>query len=127
MDIQNQGVIRRRGSIVQCSEKVASQGLLVTSKLVSKKKEQSRRKDRKANSLTPMVLLPAIRHLICSALDPRTTFFYISNRKYILWSKLLQLKFEMYLSQKLGFFCRKVQVPKRTYMQIFTLHQASGV
>ena len=127
MDIQNQGVIRRRGSIVQCSEKVASQGLLVTSKLVSKKKEQSRRKDRKANSLTPVVLLPAIRHLICSALDTRTTFFYISNRKYILWSKLLQLKFEMYLSQKLGFFCRKVQVPKRTYMQIFTLHQASGV
>ena len=47
-------------------------------------------------------------YLACSW--PHTTFFDISESKV-----------------KVGFFWRKVQVPRRTYMQIFNLYQASGV
>ena len=99
MDIQNQDIIRRRGSFVHCGEaegKMAFQGSLATSKLVSKNKEHNRGKGHKANGLTPVVLLPAIRHLVWPAPDPPTTFFDISKSKIILWSKLLQLRFEMY-------------------------------
>ena len=92
---------------VKHREKRAFQGSLATSKLVSKNKEHNRWNGHKANGLTPVVLLPAIRHLVWPAPDPPTTFFDISKSKIILWSKLLQLRFEMYFFWKGRLFLEK--------------------
>ena len=60
---------------VKHREKRAFQGSLATSKLVSKNKEHNTRKGHKANGLTPVVLLPAIRHLVWPAPDPQKNLF----------------------------------------------------
>ena len=108
-------------------EKGASKGSLATSKLVSKK-EHSRGKGHKANGLTLWSSFQPWDTLSGLLLTPPSQPFLIFPRaRSFCGVSCCSSGLRCIFYGKVGFFWRKVQVPRRTYMQIFTLYQASGV
>ena len=118
MDIQNQDVIRRRGSFVHCHEAQGERGL--PGFIGHLKTCQQKRNTAGGRVIRPMISPcgpPSSHETPCLACSwPPITFFIYSSAKSFCRVSCFSSCLRCIFSGKVGFFWRKVQAPKRTYM-----------
>lgn len=112
---------------VKHKEKGASHCSLATSKLVRKKEGAQQGEGLYGQWFHPRGPPSSYKTPSVTCPDLPTTFLTIPRAKSFCGVICCSSCLSCIFSGKVGFFGRKVQVPRRTYMQIFTLHQAPGV